>query len=99
MTENQVISWIFLATALASQEEPTNFEGLSMVADGINHCVPTEKEMRNSLTWLTKAELITKESKKYYLTQKGITKYELAMKETKTLMKIWHNLEQILIDN
>ena len=24
MTENQVISWIFLATALASQEEPAN---------------------------------------------------------------------------
>ena len=99
MKENQIISWIFLATALASQEEPANFEGISMVADGINHCVPSEKELRNSLTWLINEELITKESKKYYLTQKGITKYELATKETKTLMKIWHNLEQILSEN
>ena len=99
MTENQIISWIFLATALASQVKPANFEGISMVADGINHCVPTEKEIRNSLTWLINEELITKESKKFYLTQKGIAKYELATKETKTLLKIWDNLEEILIDN
>ena len=99
MTESQLISWIFLATALASQVEPANFEGISMVADGINHSVPTEKEMKNSLTWLINKELITKESKKYYLTQKGITQYEFATKETNTIMKIWNNLEQILCKN
>ena len=99
MTESQLISSIFLATALASQEKPANFEGISMVADGINHSVPTEKEMRNSLTWLINKELISKESKKYHLTQKGIKKYEFATKETNTIMKIWNTLEQILFKN
>ena len=99
MTEDQVKSWIFLAIALASQQEPAKFEEITMVADGINHSVPTEKEMRNSLTWLIKEELIFKVNKKYSLAQKGITKYELATKNTKTLLKIWQNLEQILINN
>jgi hypothetical protein len=99
MTESQLISCIFLATALASQEEPANFGQISMVADGINHSIPTEKEMRNSLTWLINKELISKESKKYHLTHNGMKKYKFAIKETNTLMKIWNNLEQILFKN
>ena len=99
MTESQLISWIFLATALASQEEPANFVQISMVADGINHSIPNEKEMRNSLTWLINKELISKESKKYHLTHNGMKKYEFATNETNTLMKIWNNLEQILFKN
>jgi hypothetical protein len=54
MKEEQVISWIFLAIAIASQNEPTDYKSISMVADGINHAVPTQKELKNSITWLIK---------------------------------------------
>jgi predicted transcriptional regulator len=99
MTENQLISWIFLSTALASQERPANCSEISMVADGINHSIPTEKEIMSSLNWLINKKLILEENKKYYLTQEGMIKYELATKETKILFKIWSNLEQYLITN
>ena len=39
MKEEQIISWIFLAVALASNTEPSDIKGISLVADGINHAV------------------------------------------------------------
>jgi len=61
MTNNQTISWIFLATALATNTKPTDMNGISMVADGINHAVPTHKEFLTSIAWLTKQGLIVKQ--------------------------------------
>ena len=53
MTEDEIYSWIFLAVGMASEIEPCNINGISMIADGINHAVPTQKELRNSLSWLS----------------------------------------------
>ena len=94
MKEEQTYSWIFLATALASQTEPADFNGISMVADGINHSVPTHKEIQTSISWLSLHGLISKQRKKYSLTSKGHTEYEKASGKTKTLFKIWENLEE-----
>jgi len=85
MTDKQTISWIFLATALATNTKPTDMNGISMVADGINHVVPTHKELQTSFAWLTKQGLIIKQGKSYELTNKGKLKYEAASKHTDKL--------------
>ena len=93
MTDIQTISWVFLATALASNTKPTDISGISSVADGINHAVPTQKELQTSISWLTTKGLIIKQGKNYELTSKGKLEYETASKNTHTVMKIWKNIE------
>jgi len=93
MTDKQKISWIFLATALATNTKPTDISGISSVADGINHAVPTQKELHSSISWLTTKGLIIKQGRHYELTSKGKLAYESASKNTKTVMKIWENIE------
>lgn len=93
MTEDQTTSWIFLATAIASQTAPTDFDSISNIADGINHTIPTHKELQSSLTWLTSNGLVIKNGNKYSLTEKGKIDYDMASRQTTTLLKIWGNLE------
>jgi hypothetical protein len=97
MTDNQIISWIFLATAMASQNEPADFNSISNIADGINHAVPTHKELQSSLTWLTANGLVTKIGSKYSLTEKGKMDFDSAAKQTSTLVKVWDNVETVLV--
>ena len=85
-----------MATAIASQVEPTDFKGISDIADGINHAVPTHKEIQTSITWLSEKELLSKIGKKYMLTPKGKTEYKKVSEQTNTLLKIWDNLEETL---
>jgi hypothetical protein len=93
MTEEQIISWIFLAIALATSTEPSDINGISMVADGINHAVPTQKELQISIAWLTNKGLVLKHGKSYELTSKGKLEYEAASKNSDKLLTIWKNLE------
>ncbi len=99
MKEIETISWILLAAALASQKEPCDLNSISMIADGINHSIPTEKELRTSLTWLINKGLVLKQGKKYQLTEKGMALYELVSNNTSTIFKIWKNLNNELTDN
>ena len=92
--EGRTIAWIYLALSMASEAEPTNFNGISMVADGINHAVPTHKEMQTSISWLLEKGLVSKTGKRYSLTSKGRENYKAASKGTNTLLKIWDNMEQ-----
>jgi predicted transcriptional regulator len=93
MTEEQIVSWIFLAIALATSTEPSDINGISMVADGINHAVPTQKELQISIAWLTNKGLILKNGKRYELTNKGKLEYEAVSKNSDKLLAIWKNLE------
>lgn len=93
MTAIQTISWIFLATALASSTKPTDINGISSVADGINHSIPTQKELQTSISWLINKGLILKQGKKYELTYEGKNEYEKALKDDKILMLIWKKIE------
>ncbi|MES2617399.1 MAG: hypothetical protein V4613_05945 [Bacteroidota bacterium] len=93
MTNEQTISWIFLATALATNTKPSDINGISLVADGINHAVPTQKELQTSISWLTKRGLIIKQGKSYELTANGKFEYETVSKNTDKLLAIWKNLE------
>lgn len=96
MSDKQTIAWIFLATALATNLKPTDMNGISLVADGINHAVPTHKELQTSISWLTKQGLIVKQGKSYELTGKGKLEYETASKHTDKLLEIWKVLERHL---
>lgn len=98
MTDEEVISWIFLSIALASEKEPTDYKGISMIADGINHAVPNHKEIQDSIAWLTKYGLVDKQGKKYKLSAKGNNEFEKATKRTKTLQKVWKKLEKNIIN-
>lgn len=93
MTTGQTISWIFLSTAYASQSEPADFNSISNIADGINHAIPTHKELQTSLSWLTKNGLVIKTGNKYSLTEQGKLDYQESAKNTETVLKIWENAE------
>jgi len=94
MTEQETYSWIFLATALASQSGPTNLQGISSVADGINHAVPTHKEMNSSLNWLREKKLIEKDGKKYQLSQQGNIMIDKLSGKDDSIMIIWNRIEK-----
>jgi hypothetical protein len=98
MTSSQTVSWIFLATALASQTAPASFDGISQIADGINHAIPTQTEMRTSLDRLKNIGLVEKTGKKYVLTEKGKAEYQNASVNSEILFEIWEALETILND-
>ena len=98
MTDRQIISWIFYAVAVASQEKPADIKGISMVADGINHAIPTQKELKLAIAWLLKEQLIKEEGKKYSLTKKGHINYNFARLHTTTVSNVWKNLELQLKD-
>ena len=90
------VSWIFLALAMASQIEPTDFRGISMIADGINHAVPTHKELQTSITWLMNKGLVDRIDKKYTLSEMGTELYKKGQSESIPLLKMWHYLENEL---
>jgi len=93
MTDLQTISWIFLAIALATDTKPTDISGISSVADGINHAIPTQKELQTSISWLKQHGLIIKRGKNYELTSQGKLQYDASSKNTQSVMKIWENIE------
>lgn len=92
-----IISWIFLSIAMGSEIEPIAFEGISLIADGINHSVPNQKEINSSISYLLKLNLIIKNGKKYSLSEKGKTIYLKSSNKNKTILKIWNNIETILL--
>lgn len=93
MNESNIISWIFLSVSMASEQEPANFESISQIADGINHAVPTHKELQTSLGWLTKNGLVERSGKKYQLTNSGTELIEQAKSRTnKPILNIWNEL-------
>lgn len=71
MTDQQIKSWILLATSIASQMQPTDFAGISMIADGLNHAIPTHKEIQSSMLYFIQRGFVEKTGSKYFLTPKG----------------------------
>lgn len=93
MSDTTTISWIFLAIGLASEKSPADYKSIIQIADGINHAVPTDKEIQTSIKWLLSNDLILKNRKKYLLTESGDKLLNDAKVKAKTLMKIWDNLK------
>jgi predicted transcriptional regulator len=93
MTNLETTFWIFLALAISSQNNPTDYAGISQIADGINHVIPSQKEMQNSISWLINQKLILKVAGKYSLTETGNKIYTETQNETKILLKMWKSVE------
>ncbi len=98
MSNNQTLSWILLSVAIATQKEATDMNGISMVADGINHTIPTQRELRNAIDTLLKLKLIERNGKKFELSPQGKAEYEKASNSKRALFDIWQELE-IRINN
>ena len=96
MRESQTISWIFLAIAMASQVEPANYNEISIIADGINHSVPTQKMLQSSIKWLTTKGFVSKEGSKYFLTEIGKNVIKISSAKSTFLLDQWKNLENEL---
>ena len=96
MRESQTISWIFLAIAMASQVEPANYNEISIIADGINHSVPTQKMLQSSIKWLTTKRFVSKEGSKYFLTEIGKNVIKISSAKSTFLLDQWKNLENEL---
>jgi hypothetical protein len=98
MTKEETISWIFLSIGIASKTEPTDYGGISQIADGINHAIPTHKEIQLSVNWLMKNNLIIKIKNKYSLSEDGKNIFNKVREESQTIMKIWQTLETEIIN-
>lgn len=94
LNNQQMYSWIFLATALASQNRPMDVYEIITVADGINQETPTPKETQSSIRWLIDKGLINKTGEKIQLTLKGKSEYQSASIELKESLQIWRELEK-----
>ena len=92
----ETISWILLAIFISSQSSPTTFEEIMQIADGINHAVPTQREMQTSISWLIANDLILKDGKKYSLSENGKILNDNVEKQNSVLMKMWKHLESEL---
>jgi predicted transcriptional regulator len=93
MNDLNIISLIFLSIAIGSQHEPIKFNEISMIADGINHSVPNEKEINQSISYLLKIDLINKNAKRYLLSEKGKLLHTKSQNDNNNLLSIWKNLE------
>lgn len=98
MTVDETISWVFLAIALGSQVEPISFNGISSIADGINHAIPTHKELQTSISWLIRNSLINKSKNRYSLTSSGELVYRNASVDVNTVQIIWRNIEHSIVN-
>lgn len=96
MDDARTISWIFYAVEMATGGGPADYREISLVADGINHAVPTHKELQASLTWLANAGLVSKSSGGYSLTTNGAALITESRKESNTVMKVWATLTRAI---
>lgn len=92
MTEAQIVAWIFYSVAGASGPGPADFRGISTVADGINHAVPTHKELQSSLSWLQLVALVAQLDHRYALTSQGEVVMNEARQKANTTMSVWKEL-------
>jgi predicted transcriptional regulator len=98
MTLAQTYSWIFYAVASASNSGPSKFLEIEKIADGINHAIPTHKEISESTTWLNSMGLIVKDGKKFDLTEKGKQVFKGLSKESRTIMEVWSSIEAYIAE-
>lgn len=86
MTEAQTHAWLFLSVPQA----PAPLQNVIAVADGINHAIPTDRELQVSLGWLQALGLVRKDGRMYSLTPAGVAlRTECS---ATTMMRTWDNV-------
>lgn len=83
VTDAKTHAWLFLAVPA----KPAPLRDVIAVADGINHAIPTERELQVSLGWLQAHGLIQKVGRKYSLTASGVALRTAC--SARTMMKTW----------
>ena len=90
MTDAEVYSWILLSISYGGG---TRTE-IAQVADGINHAVPTEKEMDASLLWLQEKRLVCIKDSRFKLTETGAAIFSKI--PSSTMLKTWSAVAKTL---
>lgn len=93
MKKNKTISWIFLATALASKQNPASLDSILQMADAINHTLPSFKQLKKSLKWLMNFGLVENTGEKYKLTNNG--KKVIDQTESRTNNVLFNILDEL----
>lgn len=83
VTKAQTHAWLFLSVP----DEPAPLQDVIAAADGINHAIPTDRELQVSLGWLRAQGLVKKVGRKYSRTPAGVA--VRAACSAKTIMKTW----------
>jgi len=91
-------AWIFLATAYAAGTGGAGVGEISRVADGINHAVPTHRELQFSFKALLERGLLSKTGARYSLTGEGRRLLEGARAQSDTVLGVWEALSGELPD-
>jgi len=71
MDEDYKNAWIFLSAGTGGDPTPVTFRSVLGVADGINHAVPTHKELQTAFKWLTSHGFMKKVGKGFTITEDG----------------------------
>ncbi|HEX2936712.1 MAG TPA: hypothetical protein VHO72_15260 [Bacteroidales bacterium] len=66
---------------------------MAEIADGINHAIPTQQEMQDSVSWLLNKGLIVPLADKYSLSGTGRKIMVDVASQTHILSKMWKILE------
>jgi len=97
MTYAKTYSWILYSIALACGERPARRKEIEQVADGINHAIPTDREIFASVKWLNERDLIEKVGKGWCLTVKGQELIDNTISKSGGLLTIWERISKKLI--
>ena len=92
MTEAQTYAWIFYAATAAAGNQPTKHREIEAVADGINHAVPTHKEMATSFKWAESKGLLQRDGKLIQLTDEGRKFASQFTEKPGSAMKTWDRI-------
>lgn len=87
MGDAQTFSWILLSIS----EKGSTRRQIIEAADAINHAIPTDKELHESLHWLGDQGLIRHDGTRFWLTENGGSL--LARVRQGTVMKTWDGAE------
>ncbi len=92
--EKTLEAWIFYAISGASGRSPASMRDIQLVADGINHAVPTERELQVAISFLIGAGLVERTGRLLRLTAGGQTLFDAA--RSSTAFETWANLSRQL---
>jgi hypothetical protein len=85
MTESQTFAWILLSVP----ESPGTLQDIIAMADGINHAIPSHRELQTSLGWLQARGLVRKEGRRFCTTDAGSQLLARFRTQSRTMMKTW----------
>jgi hypothetical protein len=85
VTNIRIAAWILISIP----EGGGTLREISSVADGINHAVPTPRELQEGLRWLTRSGLVVKQGRQVRLTASGAELLARVSTTSETIIDTW----------